>query len=137
MVYIDAHSGASQPEWAPGRSDLMSWAVEGRQLKGGVVSGVLFCLLAPASLANTAAIGPFRDTTRSEAIDGSLSNGAGARLFTGMTATGSRRRALLAFDIAGSIPPGSTITNVSLKLNMSRTISGLLRQNLHRALRSW
>ena len=36
------------------------------------------------------------------------------------------RRGVLAFDIAGNIPPGSTITAVSLSLNMSRRRRTLL-----------
>jgi len=44
---------------------------------------------------------------------------------------------VLAFDIAGSIPPGSTITSVSLSMNMSRTISDTRIVGLHKLLASW
>ena len=37
---------------------------------------------------------------------------------------GELRRGVLAFDVAGSIPPGSTITAVSLSMNMSMTPAG-------------
>jgi len=48
------------------------------------------------------------------------------------------RRGVLAFDIAGSIPPGSTITAVSLSLNMSRTLLETARTvELHKLLADW
>ena len=51
---------------------------------------------------------------------------------------GDIRRGVLAFDIAGSVPPGSTITSVSLTLNMSRTPLVHARTvELHRLLADW
>jgi hypothetical protein len=48
------------------------------------------------------------------------------------------RRGVLAFDIAGSIPPGSTITAVTLSLNMSMTIDPTPRTvELHKLLADW
>jgi hypothetical protein len=45
---------------------------------------------------------------------------------------------VVAFDIAGSIPPGSMITAVTLSLNMSRTIDGTARTvELHKLLADW
>jgi hypothetical protein len=52
------------------------------------------------------------------------SNGAGAYLFVGNIASGSSRRALLAFDIAESIPASSTILSVTLQLNLSNAPPG-------------
>jgi len=80
-----------------------------------------------------------RDATLYEG-DGSLANGSGSYFFTGATesqAGAAERRALVAFDIESAVPPGSTITEVSLELNMSRTISGNQTVNLHRVLESW
>src|SRR6266498_2300213 len=66
------------------------------------------------------------------------SNGAGFHFFAGETAMGELRRGVLAFDIAGSIPPGSTITAVSLSLNMSRTLLETARTvELHKLLADW
>ena len=62
-----------------------------------------------------------KDNTLYFTEDGSLSNGAGQYLFAGNTAAGVPGRAVLAFDIAGNIPPGSTIDGVVLTLEMSRT----------------
>ena len=68
-----------------------------------------------------------KDNTLYFTEDGSLSNGAGQYLFAGNTAAGVPGRAVLAFDIAGNIPPGSTIDGVVLTLEMS----------LHRLTRDW
>lgn len=51
------------------------------------------------------------------------SNGMG-RLFSGTTNTFNFRRALLQFDIDGSIPAGATITSVSLELNADQVAGG-------------
>ena len=48
------------------------------------------------------------------------------------------RRGVLAFDIAGNIPPGSTITAVSLSVNMSRTPTNTAYVvELHKLLADW
>lgn len=84
---------------------------------------------------------PAKDNTLYQSNSGSLSNGAGDSLFIGRTGqldSVSRRRALLAFDIAGNIPPGSTIESVSMTLFVLRARnSGLLFHRLHRVLADW
>jgi spore coat protein A, manganese oxidase len=85
-------------------------------------------------------INPVKDNTLYEYVpaDGDLSNALGDHFFTGETAVGELRRGVLAFDIAGSVPAGSTITGVTLTLNMSRTPSGTSRTvELHRLLADW
>ena len=48
------------------------------------------------------------------------------------------RRGVLAFDIAGSIPPGSMITAVSLSINMSRSPTDTAYVvELHKLLADW
>ena len=47
------------------------------------------------------------------------------------------RRAVIAFDVAGSIPAGATITSVRLILSMSRTRAGAESIELHRVLADW
>ncbi len=76
-----------------------------------------------------------RDNTMYE--EGELSNGAGQHFFAGVTNSGNRRRALLRFDVANSIPAGSSINNVTLRLFMSR--SRVLDRDvaLHAAMRDW
>ena len=51
---------------------------------------------------------------------------------------GELRRGVLAFDIAGTIPVGSTILGVTLSLNMSRTpLSTPYTVELHKLLADW
>jgi spore coat protein A len=89
-----------------------------------------------SSQADTVVLYAVRDTSLFE--EGSeLSNGAGTRLFAGNTKDGFARRALLAFDVAASIPAGSLITGVTLDLYMSRTRSGDETVSLHLVLSDW
>jgi hypothetical protein len=95
---------------------------------------------APAALGEVVTLGASKDNTLYESSTGSLSNGAGEHFFAGRTdiiSAGSIRRAVIAFDVAGSIPAGARITRVDLTLNMSRTIAGLQPVSLHRLLAGW
>ena len=80
-----------------------------------------------------------KDNTLYESSSGALSNGSGQHVFAGRTGqpSDSIRRALLAFDIAASVPAGSTVTDVQLVLNLSRTISGDATVSLRRVLADW
>ena len=84
-------------------------------------------------------INPFKDNTLYESSTGALSNGAGDYLFAGDTVQGddSLRRAVLAFDVAGNVPAGSTIDAARLTLYMSRTISGAKTVSLHKLTSDW
>lgn len=61
-----------------------------------------------------------KDNTLYEDLDGTLSNGAGMRLFAGTNASFLSRRALIAFDIAAEIPSSATIMGAALTLNLSK-----------------
>jgi len=80
-----------------------------------------------------------RDATLYEDPEGAVSNGGGGAMFAGRNSqtTNSVRRALLAFDIAAAIPPGATITSVSLRL--SNDVSNVSPQmlSLHRVSADW
>jgi hypothetical protein len=83
-------------------------------------------------------IAPSRDTTLYEDGAGALANGAGVYLFSGQGS--GLRRALLAFDIAGSIPAGATILAAHLSLHCSRRPFGApppVDLELHRVLADW
>ncbi len=82
---------------------------------------------------------PSKDNTLYEydPAEGDHSNGAGFHFFAGENGMGELRRGVLAFDIAGSVPPGSTITAVSLSMNMSMTPAGALTVELHKLLADW
>jgi len=104
----------------------------------------LSAVVAAPAIGGEMALVPIRDNTLYEVIlqapDGEIppSNGAGDYFFAGTTAMGGEiRRGLLAFDIAGVIPPGSVITDVTLTLEMSRTISGASMVELHRVSSDW
>src|SRR6266513_500889 len=93
--------------------------------------------LAVADIVN---INPSKDNTLYEYVvaDGDKSNALGDHFFTGETAMSELRRGVLAFDVAGNVPAGSTITGVTLTLNMSRTPSGTARTTeLHKLLADW
>jgi PKD repeat protein len=93
----------------------------------------------PVAAGATVTLKPSQDATLYQG-DGSLANGVGSYLFTGKTESQNgalERRALLAFDIVGAVPAGSTITAVSLELAMSRTIAGEQEVALHLVLESW
>src|SRR6266566_3200450 len=93
--------------------------------------------LASAAIIN---IFPSKDNTLYEfdPAEGDVSNALGTHFFTGETNMGELRRGVLAFNIAGIIPPGSTITGVSLSMNMSRTLSDTARiVELHKLLADW
>jgi hypothetical protein len=90
-----------------------------------------------AALADTAALPSSKDNTLYENVTGSLSNGIGEFMFSGRAGDGSKRRAVLAFDLS-SIPSGATVTNVTLSLFMSRTLPvGAFSFELHRLLANW
>lgn len=69
---------------------------------------------------------------------GTLSNGEG-KLYAGQTNSGNIRRALLNFDIAANIPPGATITNVTLELDLENSGPGATNDdyNLHPLTLDW
>ena len=83
---------------------------------------------------------PFQDNTLYEWVSptpDTVSNGAGVYLFAGINDVDERRRAVLRFEAAEFVPPGATVTAVSLTLNMSRTIAGPMNVDLHRLQASW
>ena len=92
-----------------------------------------------ATNAAISVINPSKDNTLYEydPAEGDHSNGAGFHFFAGENGMGELRRGVLAFDIAGTIPAGSTITAVSLTMNMSMTPAGAITVELHKLLADW
>jgi hypothetical protein len=85
-------------------------------------------------------ITPSKDNTlyQYDPVTGDTSNALGLHFFAGETAMSEIRRGVLAFDIAGHIPPGSTIIAVTLSMNMSRTALNTERTiELHKLLADW
>jgi len=106
------------------------------------VAACLLTLLlcsARAALGDVVGIAASKDNTL-YSESGSLSNGAGQHFFAGRNNIGDTRRGPIAFDVAASIPAGSTVTSVSLRLHMSRTnllVTGVQPVALHRVLADW
>jgi glucose/arabinose dehydrogenase len=89
--------------------------------------------------AATLALTPLKDNTIYQ--EGAESNGAGNYLFSGLTgsnAQSQKRRALIAFDLAGNLPANAVITDVSLTMYLSRSVFGVVANvALHRLLADW
>ncbi|MFV1969125.1 MAG: hypothetical protein ACC628_27195, partial [Pirellulaceae bacterium] len=87
---------------------------------------VVALLAAPAITfaQNEVVLSPIKDTSLYEDSGGTIGNGAGRYIFAGRTRLGLIRRAILAFDVPGSVPEGATITGVELVLNLSRSPGG-------------
>ena len=96
--------------------------------------------IAGAATADTLTINPAADGTLIQPNDGGqYSLGAAYNFYCGRTGTnggGTLRRGLLRFDLT-SIPVGSTVTSVSLRLYMSQTSGGASNCGLHRVQQAW
>jgi hypothetical protein len=104
------------------------------------VQPVLAITYTPPVSTGSVSLPALKDNTlyEDEGDMGTLSNGAGQHMFVGTTNfPGLLRRALIAFDIAGNIPAGSTIQSVTLTLNMSRTMGGAIAIDLRAATQDW
>jgi len=94
-------------------------------------------LLAGTVAADSVAIAPSKDNTLYEDVGGALSNGVGTGVFAGKNGGGLIRRGLVAFDVAGAVPAGSTITSVTLAINVSQETGGAVDFGLFRATADW
>src|SRR5262245_13965861 len=74
-----------------------------------------------------------------ESPSGTLANGSGPAFFAGRISAPSQslRRALIAFDVASALPPGSTVRSARLSLTLSSTTAGPFTVRLHRVLAGW
>jgi hypothetical protein len=99
----------------------------------------LGCAGATFAIAAIINLTPSKDNTlyQYDPAEGDHSNGAGFHFFAGENGMGELRRGVLAFDVAGTIPAGSTITAVSLTMNMSMTPTGARTVELHKLLADW
>ncbi len=104
-----------------------------------LVTLLVVACLTNSAYADTIDLAASMDNTLYESASGGESNGAGQNFFVGRVGGGGGeiRRGLIAFDVVGSIPAGSTIESVTLKLNMSRTTSGNNNVTLHKLLKQW
>jgi hypothetical protein len=111
-----------------------------RSIKAAVAVLAVTTMTLPASTkADTIALGASRDATIYQ-NDPNNSNGAGFTMFAGDNGMNSPRRGLLDFDVAGSVPAGSTITGVQLSLvleGVAGTDSTPRTISLHTLLADW
>ena len=90
--------------------------------------------------ASVITLAPYQDGTLYQDETGESANGSGFHLFAGSTEFGNIRRAVMAFDVVGSIPAGSTINSASLELNVSRcgpTCVNAVTMSLHAVTSAW
>ncbi len=87
---------------------------------------------------NMSSLNPLKDNTLFQEIP-TNSNGAGQLMYVGQNGVGANNRGLLTFDIAGSIPAGSTITAVDLTMTADHPTAsnGPHVFNLNRLLEDW
>ncbi|MCA9277758.1 MAG: DNRLRE domain-containing protein [Phycisphaeraceae bacterium] len=99
----------------------------------------LVLIASAGALADTVTLVSSKDNTMYISGTTLASNAVGDSMFCGTTASGIGfiRRCLIEFDIAGNIPAGSTVTNVSLQLQMTKSISGSHDHTLHKVMASW
>ena len=113
--------------------------VTSKTLLAVILITALGCAGVRSASAAIIVINPSKDNTLYEydPAEGDHSNGAGFHFFAGENGMGELRRGVLAFDIAATIPACSTITAVSLTMNMSMTPAGALIVELHKVLADW
>ena len=96
-------------------------------------------LAASAPSAQSVVLTSSKDNTLIEDPAGAFSNGAGEVMFAGRVNTGfTLRRAVLAFDVAGNVPAGSTIDAVTLTLSVNQVNNTTARDlSLHMLSADW
>lgn len=105
-----------------------------------IAIAIALCVSAPFVAAQSATLVATSDNTLFESPTGALSSGVGDSVYAGRTGVLNNfllRRGLMAFDIAGAIPAGSTVTSVSLTLNTIQAQGVPATFNLHRVSANW
>ncbi len=101
---------------------------------------VLAAVAAVQADADQVVLTPLKDNTLIQISDGSLSQGSSEYMYVGRVGSnggGTIRRGVIAFEIAGPIPAGSTITSAQLKLYCNLTNSGTQLIRLKRMTSDW
>lgn len=108
-----------------------------RSVRIFLVAGILTLATSALTLADSVELQPVRDNTLLQDPIGALSNGSGPVLFAGINSGGTVRRAVLLFDVAAALPPGSVVTSATLTMQMDQTNSGNYTVSLHRVSAAW
>ena len=96
--------------------------------------------LAHAQGPQTVTLNPVQDTTIFEPNTLGDCNGSGIRAIYGTTLMNNTRRYLVRFDLAGSVPQGSVITNVTFTISVlgaSTQSTFNYTQHIHRLTNAW
>jgi hypothetical protein len=105
-----------------------------------ILSSLLATVLAAGASAEMVIVPCAADNTLIESATGALSNGSGPAVFVGRNsqAQGSRRRALLEFDVAAAVPSGVIVTHAELSLTLTPSNpQATIEIGLHRVLAAW
>ena len=105
-------------------------------IKLTLAASLAICSYPALAVADTLQVGASADNTLFQDALGGLSSGAGSYIFSGNLNSGQSRRALLRFNLT-SIPAGSIITGVSLRLHMSRSAASGEVVSVFAASRGW
>ena len=92
-----------------------------------------------AAAQTTVSVTSDRDNTLYSNPSGSLSNGAGTRMFVGRTNTGAARRGILHFDLS-AIPSSAVVTDARLEMSVifsSNMTTGSAPHSLFRVSQDW
>lgn len=99
--------------------------------------GLAIASTAFAQTPQTVTIGATRGNTLFQSDIGEFSGASAQWIFAGLTAGQSARRGILQFDLPSSIPAGSIITGVTLRMRMSRSIVNAEPVTIHTVTNSW
>lgn len=101
-----------------------------------LITGLILLSFIPGAFAQTTVNITADNDNTIYAESGTTSNGAGQNLFAGATGGGARRRALIRFDLS-SIPPGATVTAVTITLTCNRLAASAAGISLHKLSADW
>jgi hypothetical protein len=109
--------------------------------KFSLATTIVVASISSAAAQTAISIVPNKDTTLYESASGSLAGGGSSYVFVGRVGGGGnfeRRRAVMRWDIAGSIPAGSRILSAQLDLWVDQSSAFLpIATNVHRVLQDW
>lgn len=95
---------------------------------------LLFCFSKYAFTQTTVVLQASKDNTIYN--ESGNSNGVGPNFTCGVNSSGSIRRALIKFDLS-TIPPGATITSVTLTLTLTKSKTGTDKVSLYKLSQDW
>ncbi len=100
--------------------------------------GIVLALIATPAAADQLVLEPAADASLFQPFSGDLeaADSQGPHLFVGRILQGTRRRALLRFDLS-ALPEDATINAAQLELTLTRTVSGALSVGAHRVTSAW